>query len=414
MRKKFLSDFFFIQLTNLLIKPVWILIIDRKVQNILPSDEYGTYFSLTGYSMLFMILLDLGFTNFNNREVAINKGSFAENFWTLTGSKGFLTIIFYILAFVFGLVLKFNYSDFLILGLLCTNQALLSFNNFFRSNISAIHKFKTDAILSIVDRLFVILSLGVIIWTSFLPIKLSVITFIFAQTIGLLFTFLLSVFSVVKYFGIPAFNFNFSKVGDLLKKSLPFAFVIAFMTIYTRIDSVIILKLLPNGREQSGIYAMSYRLLDAAAIVGTLLAGQLYPLFSSNLKDKSRIFSIVKWSGVISLVPAIAATFLCFVFSHDIMKMLYPEKYNAEAGLVFSILIWCIPSMFLVNIFGTLLTSAWYLRKIIISAIIACLINVGGNLIFIKSYGLPAVAFTALVTQIFFGISCFLLSRKLF
>lgn len=72
--EKFLSDFFFIQIINLLIKPVWILVIDRKVQNLLPNEEYGTYFSLTGYSLLFMILLDLGLTNYNNREVAINRG----------------------------------------------------------------------------------------------------------------------------------------------------------------------------------------------------------------------------------------------------------------------------------------------------------------------------------------------------
>lgn len=364
--------------------------------------------------MLFMILLDLGFTNFNNREIAINKNSFAQNFWNLIGAKSFLTLAFFILAFAFGWFLKFNSSDFVILGLLCTNQALLSFNNFFRSNISAIHKFKTDAILSITDRLFVIICLGTIIWTSILPVKLSLISFIFAQTIGLTLTFVLSLFSVIKYFGIPTLNLSAAKAKELIKKSIPFAFVIAFMTIYTRIDSVIILKLLPNGREQSAIYAMSYRLLDAAAIVGTLLAGQLYPLFSSNIKEKSKINAIVKWSSVISLLPALLVTWVCYMYSHQIMKALYPDKYNFEAGWVFSILIWCIPAMFLVNIFGTLLTSAWYLKKIIITAIIACLINIAGNLLFIQTYGLQAVAITALITQLYFGLACFYYSQKLF
>ncbi|MCC6722049.1 MAG: oligosaccharide flippase family protein [Bacteroidia bacterium] len=414
MKKKFLSDFFFIQVINLLIKPVWILVIDRKVQNILPSEQYGTYFSLTGYSMLFMILLDLGLTNFNNRQVAIDNKNYDTNFWSITNAKILLTIAFFALAFIFGLVLKFHSNDFLILGLLCTNQAILSFNNFFRSNISAIHKFKTDAILSVIDRLFVILSLGAIIWTSLLPVKLTLVSFIISQTIGLIITFSLSIYCIIKYFGIPRFCFNFSKLYDIIYQSLPFALIIAFMTLYTRIDSVFILKLIPNGREQSGIYAMAYRLLDAAAIIGTLLAGQLFPLFSSNLSDKSKIYSIVKWSSAISLIPVLAATFICFLYGNEIMQLLYPEKYNNLSGYIFSILIWCVPGMFLINIFGTLLTSAAHLKKIIYLSVIACVLNIAGNLLFINNYGLIAVAVTAVITQLFFGIMCLVLSRKLF
>ena len=388
--------------------------IDRKVQNILPSEQYGTYFSLTGYSMLFMILLDLGFTNFNNREVAINKNKFIEFFWTICGAKTILTLCFFILAFVLGLFLKFSHSDFLILGLLCLNQVLLSFNNFFRSNISAIHQFKFDAILSIIDRLFVIISLGAIIWATFLPFKISIYSFIICQTIGLLITFLLSILSLIRFFEMPMFSFKIDKLKELIKKSMPFALVIAFMTLYTRIDSVFILKLMPKGREQAADYAMAYRLLDAAAIIGTLLAGQLFPLFSSNIKDKSKIFSIIKWASVLTLFPALIATFICSIYGYQIMEILYPEKFNQASGQVFSILIWCVPSMFLVNIFGTLLTSAVYLKKIILIALIAGLINIAGNLIFINIYGLSAVAITAVVTQMFFGIMCFFLSLKLF
>ena len=160
MRKKFLSDFFFIQVLNLLIKPVWILVIDRKVQNILPSQDYGTYFSLTGFSLLFMIVLDLGLTNFNNREVAINQSFYKSNFWSIIGAKSILTLVFFLLATLVGLLIGFTNNDFLIFGLLALNQTLLSFNNYLRSNISAIHQFKMDGIFSVIDRLFVVLSLG--------------------------------------------------------------------------------------------------------------------------------------------------------------------------------------------------------------------------------------------------------------
>lgn len=387
--------------------------IDRKVQNLLPNEEYGTYFSLTGYSLLFMILLDLGLTNYNNREVAIDKGFYKTNFWSIIGAKSILTVAFFIIAAIVGLVIGFTKTDFLIFGMLAINQTLLSFNTYLRSNISAIHQFKMDGILSVIDRLFVILSLGAIIWTSFFPLKLTLYTFILAQTSGLFLTFIISWIANSNYLGKADFHFDRIKIYELLKKSLPYALIIALMTVYTRLDSVLVLKLLPNGRYEAGNYAMGYRLLDAAAIIGTLLAGQLLPIFAANLINKQRLLSIVKWSSLI-FIPVLIGTLVSSLFSELVIQKLYPEKYTEMVSHVFGVLIWCFPGMILVNIFGTLLTAAGQVKRINQLALMACAINIAGNLIFIKSYGLIAVAATAVVTQIFFGVMCFWGARKIY
>jgi len=414
LRKKFLSDFLFIQILNILVKSVWLLVIDRKVQNLLPNDVYGTYFSLTGFSLLFMILLDLGLTNFNNREVSVDHGFYKTNFWSIIGTKVFLTILFFVLGAFVGWALGFTQSDFLIFGLLAINQTILSFNTFLRSNISAIHQFKADGILAVIDRLFVVLSLAAIIWTTIFSFELTLYVFILAQTVGLSLTFLFSWLANTHFLGKADFVFNTSQSITLLKKALPYALIIALMTIYSRIDSVLVLKLLPNGRFQAGNYAMSYRLLDSAAIVGTLLAGQLLPLFASNLINKARLRSIAQWSGLLVFLPAIVATLFCSFQGNSIMQFLYPEKYSDAAGQVFSILIWIIPGTVLVNIFGTLLTAAGKVKHINYLAFTACVINIVGNLVFAKSYGLIGVASIAVVTQLFFGIMCFVGARSQF
>ena len=389
------------------------MVIDRKVQNLLPNEEYGTYFSLTGYSLLFMILLDLGLTNYNNREVAINRGFYKTNFWSIIGAKTILTVAFFSIAAIVGLLIGFTSTDFLIFGLLALNQTLLSFNTYLRSNISAIHQFKMDGILSVVDRLFVVLSLGAIIWTSLFPMQLTLYTFILAQTAGLFLTFILSWLANNRYLGKAEFHFDKTKILKLLKKSLPYATIIALMTLYTRLDSVLVLKLLPNGRAEAGNYAMSYRLLDAAAIIGTLLAGQLLPLFAANFINKARLQLIIKWSSII-LIPAVLGTIVCSLESDWLIKLLYPEKYSEEVGQVFSILIWCFPGMVLVNIFGTLLTAAGEVKRINQMALAACIINIAGNLILIQSFGLKGVAITAVITQVFFGVMCFWGARSLY
>ncbi len=72
MQKKFLTNLGLLLFLNLLIKPFWVLGIDRSVQNAVGAEDFGFYFSILNFSFLFNILLDLGITNFNNRNIAQN------------------------------------------------------------------------------------------------------------------------------------------------------------------------------------------------------------------------------------------------------------------------------------------------------------------------------------------------------
>ena len=70
MLKKYLSDIAFMQVLNLLVKPVWILVIDRAVQNALTQEIYGNYFALFNFSLMFFIVLDLGLNGYNTTEIS--------------------------------------------------------------------------------------------------------------------------------------------------------------------------------------------------------------------------------------------------------------------------------------------------------------------------------------------------------
>ena len=62
VQRKFVVNLALLLLLNFLIKPFWIFGIDRTVQNeLVSSADYGTYFALFNFAMLFNILLDLVF-----------------------------------------------------------------------------------------------------------------------------------------------------------------------------------------------------------------------------------------------------------------------------------------------------------------------------------------------------------------
>ena len=92
MQKKFLKNLGLLLFLNLLIKPFWVLGIDRSVQNAVGSEDFGFYFSILNFSFLFIILLDFGITNFNNRNIAQNNQLLNKHF------SGILILKFLLLA----------------------------------------------------------------------------------------------------------------------------------------------------------------------------------------------------------------------------------------------------------------------------------------------------------------------------
>jgi phosphatidylglycerophosphate synthase len=70
MKRKFVVNLIFAVGINLLIKPFWVLGVERGVQNAIGASEYGFYFSLFSFSFLFNVILDFGINNYNNTFIA--------------------------------------------------------------------------------------------------------------------------------------------------------------------------------------------------------------------------------------------------------------------------------------------------------------------------------------------------------
>ena len=72
MRKTFVLNLIIMMGVNLLIKPFWILGIDRTIQNRLGFDAYGQYYILFNFVLLLSVLLDFGIANYTTSNLAKN------------------------------------------------------------------------------------------------------------------------------------------------------------------------------------------------------------------------------------------------------------------------------------------------------------------------------------------------------
>lgn len=398
MKRKFLTNLFLLIFLNLLIKPFWIFGIDREVQNLVGSGEYGFYFSLFNFSLLFNILLDLGVSNLNNREISKTPGLFKEYFSNIVVVKLLLAIIYGIVSISVAFLLGYEKRQTGLLAFLIINQFLSYFIHYLRSNISGLRFYTTDSLLSVLDRTIMIILCSVAIWGHIIHTTFKIEHYVYIQTLSYLVSAIIIFIVLWTKSGKISFSFNPQKAFQLFKKTLPFALLGLLMSFSFRVDSIMLERILPNGEIDAGVYAQSYRILDAASNFSVLFATLLLPMFSRMIGTGENVIDLLRTAFTIVAVLAVAFTTTCFAFSKPIIEILYHEG-NEYSATIFSILVLSFIPISLSYIFGTLLTANGNLKQLNYIALGGVIINVTLNFILIPRYKAMGAAVATLTTQ---------------
>ena len=404
MKRKFVTNLILLLFLNLLIKPIWIFGIDLRVQNIVGDQSYGLYFALFNFSMILNILLDVGITNYNNRNIAQHNYLLPKHLSNIVGLKFLLAIVYAVFVLVIAAIIGYDKVQFHLLFFLIFNQFLISFTLYLRSNISGLHLFRTDSIISVLDRSFMIIICGVLLFTNILKTQFTIEWFVYAQTAAYVITTIITFAVVLKKSGRIKIRFNLKFFLVFLRKSYPYALLILLMSFYNRIDSVMLERLLPDpiGKEQAGIYAHSFRLLDAVSMFGVLFAGLLLPIFAKMIKQKESVGQMVQLSYTLLIVPAIIIAISSIYYSGEIMDVLYTSNTENSSGIL-GILMTGFIGIATTYIFGTLLTANGSMKYLNIMAFSAMVLNIVLNLILIPRFYAFGSAYASLATQIFTG-----------
>ena len=398
MQRKFITNLAFLLFLNLLIKPFWIFGIDREVQNTVGAGSYGLYAALFNFTFLFNILLDLGITNYNNRHISQHNFLLNKYFSGILVLRLFLAGIYFLISVIVALALGYRGSEILMLLVLLFNQALLSFILYLRSNLAGLHLFKTDSIISVLDRLIMIVTCGILLWGNITDGPFQIEWFIWTQTSAYVLTAFITFCLVAAKADAVRLEWNPKFLRVVLKNSYPYAILILLMAFYNRIDSVMLERLLPEGPTQAGIYAQAYRLLDAANMIAFLFAGLLLPMFSHMIKRKQPMEELISLSFSFIAVPAVIVISFCLFHSFEVMDMLY-DAHVEDSAAVLQLVISCFLAISSVYIFGTVLTANGNLRQLNKVALSGMLLNVILNLFLIPRYEARGAAVSSIITQ---------------
>ncbi len=405
MQKKLLFNIVLLLLVNLLVKPFWILGIDRGFQNLVGYESYGLYVNMFNISIILTMLLDFGINNFNSSTIANNPEKLSSQFSSLVTLKILLSVLYLAATLVLAYFYGYHGVPIIFIMILATNQVLAHFSTFVRSCITGIQLFKTDALLSAVDR-FTMIILGVFMLQGiFFPV--SIYAFIGIQSIGYLTVLAIGLIILVPkltYFNI---HLDWGLLKGLLVKTAPYALLAFIMLLYTRTDVLLIKKLLTNGDLENGIYASGGRLLEASNMMIGATAVIMLPFFARMIAANENLTAISKVLVGFMMMPVVVFALTCHIYHIEIMQLLSPGSsiYTAK---VFSILILAFIPYGLMYTFGSMLTAKAEMKILNWICGIALVVNLILNLLMIPRYGALGAAYAALATQCIVGFGKFI------
>jgi O-antigen/teichoic acid export membrane protein len=251
LRRKFITNLALVIFLNLLVKPFWIFGINRTVQNVVGAEEYGFYFALFNFSLILNMLLDMGITNFNNRNIAQNSHLLNRYFSNIIILRLILGVLYFIVSISIAWIWKYDLNQIKLLVFLVFNQFLASFVLYLRSNLAGLHLFKTDSIISILDRTLMIFICSVLLWGNVTDTPFQIKWFVYAQTAAYSITAFVAFILVLIRSGKIKIKFDRQFSMAILKQSYPYAILALLMASYNRFDAILLERMLGNGSLQA-------------------------------------------------------------------------------------------------------------------------------------------------------------------
>ncbi len=392
---RYIQNIAFLVLVNLIVKPFWILGIDRTVQNTVGHEVYGIYQAVFNITVIFQILLDFGLQAYNSRVVAQSPMAMRNLFANIFVVKVFFALIFLVITISYGLYQGFDALSFKLLLVLSLMQIALSFLLFFRSNIAALQKFNTDSLFSIFDRVIAIVILGIFLFSSAqIKSDFNIEWYAWVQLFAYAVAAIAAFFVCRHLQKIEWKHFKFKKIWIVIKQSVPYAILIFLMAIYMRID-VVLLENISADSSLAGRYAAAYRILDVSNnMSGVLIAGILLPLFSNMISKKEDYKSVVNLSVNILFPLSVCLAVICAFWGYDIMNLMYKDIQPQDG----QILLWlmCSFPLYCINyIYATLLTANGNIKTLIGISVMGVLVALVLNLSMLSEHNAMNAVITA-------------------
>jgi O-antigen/teichoic acid export membrane protein len=394
--KRFLGSVSLAIVLNLLVKPGWV-IVENLVQNRLGHASFGLVAACSALAVVVASAADLGLTQFTVQRLAAKPAFAAEHFPTLLPLRGLLTGVALLALLLLGFGLGYRGEQLWLLAGVGSALLLTQYGLFLRGAVQASQHFNTDALLSVFEKLLALVLVVGLVASS----TIGLASYVGVRLVAAAFTAVLFLVLVRRLFGqLPHGWPRRGPAGQLLRGSLPFAFIALLYGINERVDMVLLERL--SSAREAGYYAAAYRWLDAVM----MYAWTVLPLFFARFahaQARPRELRQLLWVGqrVVAIPLLLVVAFVLFrgdvlfwQFSHSTATEL------AHIGVCTKVLFLNVLVQAFFAIYSTLLTSTAHQRAVSWLVALSIGLNLSLNLLLLPHYGAVAAAANTLASAL--------------
>lgn len=367
------------------------LLVGIWVARYLGPSQFGVFSYVLAFVGLFAPLAKLGMDGIISRDVAREETDlnqllsssflmkllgalfvvfFTTGYMIFTKNDPIYTYLAIVLSFVF-VVKSFEVLEF-----------------YFRAKVKGIYISVANSVGIIVVSLLKI----IFILSSF-----PLIYFAIANLIEVLIAILLLLFFFRReaVFLSPSFS-SVRQGGRLLKESWPLIFSGFFTLIYLNIDQIMIEEMLDS--YDVGQYSAAARVSGALFFIPMTIGWSIQTLVV-NAKKQCESLYYERLQQLFSLLATLAYMLILpvYVFSAEIVLFLFGQEY-IEAGSVLALHIWSSLFIFVGLIRGLWVVNESYFRFDLVSNMVAGVINVVLNYIWLPKFGIIGAAWATLIS----------------
>ncbi len=197
-------------------------------------------------------------------------------------------------------------------------------------------------------------------------------------------------------------HFNKQTASEILKYSWPLAISGIVISIYMKIDQVMIKEML--GKTSVGHYAAAIKISEAWYFVPIAINSSLFPaIINAKKRSLKEFYDRLKILYSFMLLSAVAISIPTTIYSKYIINLLYKEQFD-QASTVLMFHIWAGVLVSLGVVTSSIVIANNKQNNALISTSIGAISNIILNLLMIPRFGIIGAAFTTILSQIISGL----------
>jgi O-antigen/teichoic acid export membrane protein len=369
--------------------------------------NFGLFSYAASFVGLFVVVATLGLDNIIVRELVKDEKRRDELLGTtfvlkITGSILMLIIIVITIRFT-------NNDNFtnLLIFIIATGSIFQSFNVincYFQAKVLSKYMVYVQLLSSIscsvIKLLLIYFNMG-LIYFAIVTVLQSIVS-----VSGFIVMYMKQKLNIINW------RLNFDLAKRLLNDSLPLMFSGIAISIYMKIDQVMIKNML--DAKAVGTYAVAVKLTEVWYFIPVLINSSLFPAIINAKKiDKKLYYERLQKLYDLMTCLAIAIALSIAFLANDIIRILFGAQYQDAAG-VLQIYIWATVFVFLGVVSSKYLIAENYTKILFLITFMGAIINIISNIILIPKLGINGAAIATVLSQFAVAFSIALIPKTRF